>query len=424
MQRLVDKRGFVLPAVIVTLVILTIISLGALTIAGDEYRAARAMRESAHAFFAAEAGLNQVWANWDSYAPAVAALAPGDSVVTAWQTLDNGDRYRATIQRLDNGGQAMYSLRAEGRSRGVQGAQRILSLAFTAGPPAGFEFGRCCEAALTIRGDVELRGNGVIDGNDAVPPGWDESCPDPGAAKPGIITDDSLRISVFDGTLDGDPPILEDTTINDSAFDQFGDLGWEELKAEADHIIDGEPELRLDGQNGRPRVQPSYTTDPISGETVCDTSDPFNWGSSDPNDPCFEHFPIILIRGEVELHEGYGQAVVIIDWDDSKPDGEKGGEFELETNFRFNGLILGKGCVEIQKGAIFHGSLFVDSNYRNEDLCGGDADYDMNDSAPEIHWSQCAVNRALVASGLDSEATPIPGPPVPLPARAFGEDIG
>jgi hypothetical protein len=180
--------------------------------------------------------------------------------------------------------------------------------------------------------------------------------------------------------------------------------------------------MKLDGSSG-PAIGPRHIFDESVDAWVCDTTSPYNWGSNDPNDPCFNYFPIILIQGEVEVHNGYGQGVVIVDWNDANPPGAKGGEFELETDFTFNGLILGKGCVEIQKGADFHGAVFVDAEYRNEDLCGGDLDYDMNDNEPAIRWSQCAVDRSIVGSGLDEYSESEGEGTGPLGSRAFFEMV-
>ena len=77
--------------------------------------------------------------------------------------------------------------------------------------------------------------------------------------------------------------------------------------------------------------------------------------------------------------------------------------------------------VEIQKGADFHGAVFVDAEYRNEDLCGGDLDYDMNNNEPAIRWSQCAVDRSIVGSGLDEYSVSDGEGTAPLGSRAFFE---
>jgi hypothetical protein len=419
-MRIAGRSGFVLPIVVMVLVLMAAMAITLVGIGQEEGKSARAMRESALAFYAAEAGVNQVRATLPD--SVLRGLEPGDSVDLGWGTLAGGASYHAKVMRFDNagGGQALYGLIVDGRAPGPQGGRRTVSVMITSSPGSRYRLGLCCDAALTIRGEVSLSGGALVDGTDEVPDGWSETCPDSGQDVPGIIMADTTAISIGNATVTGDPPLVEDSDLADSSFDQFGELSYDSIRIMRDHVIRGEPtELVLDGRDGNPIIQSSHVWDPDIGKWVCDTSDPYNWGSNDPFDPCFNYFPIILIQGEVEVHDGYGQAVVIIDWDDRKPAGEKGGEFELETDFTFNGLILGKGCVEIQKGADFHGAVFVDANYRNEDLCGGDSDYDMNDDQPVIQWSQCAVNRSIEATGLYEYAETDSEPAAPLGSRAF-----
>lgn len=401
-----------MPLAFLAFVLTTVAVLAMITMSSDEWLAARSMRESTLAFYAAEAGLNEVRGNMDD--SLFAGLEPFGQRQLGWRTLPGGSRYQATIQRWDTSGvQNSYSLMVDGRS--PAGARKTLSVALTGLPPTRYRLGKCCNAPLTIRGEVSLDDGAVVDGRDQVPTGWEEDCPGLAEAKPGMIMRDTTLLDNKDGLILGVPPVVQDNELGDKAFDDFGAITWDSIRALATHVIDGYPEKKLDGISG-PRIQASYKSD-----GTCNTGDPYNWGSPTPGDPCFGYFPIILIKGEVELHNGYGQAVVIVDWDESKPPGEKGGEFELETDFTFNGLILGKGCVEIQKKAVFHGAVFVDANYRNQDLCGGDSDYDMNDKKPIIRWSQCAVDRAIVGAGLDRYAESEATPPHPLGSRAFGE---
>ena len=411
-RRLGERRGFVLPVAVFAILLMAVVGVAMISLSQDEWFASRAMRESALAFYAAEAGANQVRAGMDD--SLFAGLEPFGTRDLGWRTLPGGARYRATIQRWDTSGvQNHFTLTVEGRS--PLGARRLLSVALTAMPPSRYRLGQCCDAALTIRGTVGLDDGAIVSGLDRVPLGWEDACPEAGENKPGILMADTTQLTNDGAMVVGDPPLAEDRDLQDSSFDQFGTLSWDSIRVLANHVIDGNPEKKLDGVNG-PRIGPSYNVD-----GTCNRSDPYNWGSNDPSDPCFGYFPIILIKGEVEVHNGYGQAVVLVDWDDSKPPGAKGGEFELETNFVFNGLILGKGCVEIQKRAVFQGAVFVDANYRNEDLCGGDSDYDMNDRKPKITWSQCAVDRAIVGTGLARYAESEGNPARPLPSRSFGE---
>ena len=91
--RLADAEGFVIPMAIFAIVIMSVVAVTALFTGTLEQRSSRAVRESVFALYAAEAGLNEVWAEWDD--SLVQNLNPGDSVDLGWTTLDNGASYRA-----------------------------------------------------------------------------------------------------------------------------------------------------------------------------------------------------------------------------------------------------------------------------------------------------------------------------------------
>jgi hypothetical protein len=287
----------------------------------------------------------------------------------------------------------------------------------------GYKLGLCCDAPVLVRGDTDVKDNSVLSGYDEHPAGWDSAgvCSDSLYDKPGIVMQetDSLNVS-SSGTVTGDPAIVEDPSIDDEQFSQFGDLTWEEVKAMAQIVI-GEPG-HSEGYD-TDEIYPRYTVDPMTGELLCDTSHPWNWGSPDPNDPCFNHFPIVLVQGDVDLKYGvYAQGIFITDfWTDSL--GNHGSELDLEDDVVFNGLVMGKGCVEVQRLAHMHGAVFADGLWGN-DLCAGDDTFDMNDEG-YMTWSQCAVDRALYNSLFRDYAEPeIPPPgsgPRFLGSRSFGE---
>jgi hypothetical protein len=220
----------------------------------------------------------------------------------------------------------------------------------------------------------------------------------------------------------GDPSLVEDVYINDATFDDFGGLSWEEVKAMAQHVI-GEPGESESYDPGD--IYPRYTVDFMTGEILCDTSHPLNFGSPDPNDPCFNHFPVVLVQGDVDLQNGvYAQGIFITDfWTDAATGIDYGSELDLEDNVTFNGIVLGKGCVEVQRLANFHGAVFADSHWENS-LCAGDDTFDMNDEG-YMTWSQCAVDRALYNSIFKDYAvpteTPPGGTPLRLGSRSFAE---
>jgi hypothetical protein len=456
--KLVERRGFVMPVVIFGLVLMSAVAVAALLTAGDEVMSARAQRESSTAFYAAEAGLHEVYAHWDSLVgTAVADLGPSDSLVLPWRDLNGGARYRAVVYRWDVGDQPVYSLEVEGRGPGVFSGQRRLSytLTSTPGPGTAYKLGECCEAPLVLKGTFRQHtddtGGIFHSGFDAHPPGWEDAdvCADTLIHKPGIIMQDTTGM-VLDpehSVLDGIPPIVEDPALNDSLFDYFGDYTWQDIKDRADIVIDSTgwvymadgsnpvqvdkwlPDVGIEGTE----VYPRYTVDPMTGDLLCDTSHPLNWGSPDPNDPCFNYFPVILSRGEVDLRGGplyggpdfYGQGVVILDFNEVS---RKGSEFEIEHNASFRGVVLGKGCMEVQYGAQFYGSMFLDATYdgvtcdKSHDFyeeCEDDGCYQTR-----IQWSQCAVDRAMYNSSLfDIVEAQIPylGEARRLGSRSFSE---
>jgi hypothetical protein len=456
-----DRAGFVLPMTIVVLVILAAMGVTMISMSRDETLAARAMHESSIALYAAEAGIHQVYSNWDTWAAAVDSLGPGDSLDLGSQTLSSGASYRAVIQRLDNGGQAMYGLRVEGRGPGPLGGQRTLSYALTSAPGepgTGYKLGECCEAPVVLKGT--FRQDGMDDGRvshsgyDSHPPGWEAAdvCADTLINKPGIIMQDTSGIALdpVNGVLVGVPPIVQDPQLNDSLFDYFGEYTWQNIKDKADIIIDstgwvymadGSNPYRVDsslpdvGIEGT-EVYPRYATDPGTGELVCDKSHPLNWGSPDPDDPCFDYFPVILSRGEVDLRGGpryggnrfYGQGIVILDFNEVA---RRGSEFELEHDAEFRGIVLGKGCVEVQYGTRFYGSMYLDATYDGV-TCDKSHDFYEDCQGAEncfhtiLQWSQCAVDRAIFNSGLVEYAEPeIPawGRARFLGSRSYSEGI-
>ena len=385
------QDGFAMPVVLLQLVVMTTIAVAALTTASDEQKSAQAVREAGLAFYDAEAGLWESWANWPADS-IVTAIEQGDSLDLGWKSLDNGAEYRGQINRW---GPTMYGLTVESRGAGPLGGQQWLSLLIS-GEGASMSIGRCCDAAALVDGDVRLdQDEDFISGHDTHPEGWgdwedeeDEEgeggvCTNGLEDVPGLIMKDMDQLDQQDGIVDGVPPLVEDTTISESTFSDFGDKTWEDLKAWANFIVD-EYDLT---------PEPSY----INNDEDCDTSDRFNWGSPDADDPCFDYFPIILIQDQVHAEAGYGQGILILDWDVGS---SLGSEIDLEDGMVFNGIILGKGCLEIQRGSQMNGAVFMDGNYFNDDLCDPDKVLDVKEEGG-LQCSSCAIERAIRLSGLD-----------------------
>jgi Tfp pilus assembly protein PilX len=145
------RRGFVLPAIIFSVAIMSIIVVVALTTADDERRAARATRETTLATYAAEAGVQKTLASIADSSTSLAALNFGDSLDLGWQTMPNKAAYRAVIYRTDNGGTKQYMVVVQGRRTGSFGGQTAI-MTQVANGAIRFKFGVFSDGKLTISG--------------------------------------------------------------------------------------------------------------------------------------------------------------------------------------------------------------------------------------------------------------------------------
>lgn len=167
--RLVGREGFVLPAVLFAMAIMSLLAVMALRTASDEQLSSRALRESAAALYAAEAGVSIVRDAWDK--AAVDALASGDSIDTGWNSLSDGAAYRGVIMRGDDTGQRLYTLTVQGRgAAGVGGRRTITVLISEKQQMAWAMFGRDGMEINggVINGDVGTNGNLTMSGAGAL----------------------------------------------------------------------------------------------------------------------------------------------------------------------------------------------------------------------------------------------------------------
>ena len=409
------RGGFALPAVTFALVLITVLVGARLRTSVDDRLSSRAVQHGVEAFYVAEKALGQVITDWGDTTLALDSLArdlaPGDTLAYpgSWTALAGGGSYRASIRRLDTGLQPLFLVRVEGQdASGVGGRAELIRVVTPAPTGELLGFGDCCDAAVTLRGTGRMRQGVGVDGTDTDPAGWSAQgrCTAPNADVVGLRSADMTDVSLeAPYTLTGAPASLEDTLITDSTFDSFGDLDWSQVKSLAQHAI-GIP-------GGNQGIDAGG--DPASGSTFgprytatgeCDTSHPLNFGSDDPTSACYDYFPIILVQGDVDLQdtdmaglEGYVQGLFILDVD---IDGT-GSELDIE-GVRFNGLVIGKGCVEVQYGAQFMGAIFVDGDHFNTDLCQPDVAFDMNhygtsNPPATVTYSSCVVQRVLDRSG-------------------------
>jgi hypothetical protein len=143
--------GFALVGVMVALILVSVLAAVAIRLSTSDRQATWSQREGEVALFAAEAGANQVWANWP---PKADSLAPGDSLSLGWTNLPSGQGYHAVIRRVDDGtGQEVRVLRVEGRGGGRLGGQRVVELWATRGGGI-FKGGVGAKKKLLVQNDV------------------------------------------------------------------------------------------------------------------------------------------------------------------------------------------------------------------------------------------------------------------------------
>ncbi len=388
-----DRRGFALPTVLMLMVVLSTITVFLLSSSSDQQRVGRAMRESARSFYAADAGLNAVLAEWDSLSYDTLASNPGDSADLGWTTLENGARYRAVFVRVDGGtaGDPMYSVRVVGQGAGSFGGSTTMFRALYGGGGVHPD-SVCCGAAVTGGGasgaDVELDSMGVggvtVSGVDHLPSSdWSDRCTDPLVDAPGITWSDTTLIDQEgSSSVDGTPPIVEDASITSADLFDWGGLDYDGLAAMADIVLaDGaDPDLNQLG----PLEAPPGTCKTLG------VGSEYNWGEpEDKNDPCFNYFPIIHVTGDLRMGDGpgYGQGILLVD-----------GELRIEGQFEFYGIIM-TGAKDPERtrfedNVIIHGGMIVNEELRMED-------------ASTLQYSACAIKTVLEAAGISGAIKPL-----------------
>lgn len=365
-----QERGFALAGAIFAMVVIAALIAGAFFAARQELGVGRSSQTYQRAFDAAEAGLNQTVAAWQS--GTLNVLAVGATAPPMVHTLGGNTGYDTSlVTRLNR---EMFLIRStgydgSGSSRRVIGAiARLQRIAMNV------------QAGLTTRGNLRIGGSSFIDGVDSTPTGW-TGCAPATDTLPGILAQDSSGITTSGcGNLNcvrGDPKVLEDTTVNDSTFFKFGDLDWTELVAMATKVYGtiGGP---LGGTYG-----PYNNIEPVGTATTCNQGAQSNWG--EPGVPpvgavlvagCRFYFPIIYVNGSLKLTGGRGQGILLVE-----------GNMEVQGGFEFFGPVIVRGTVTTQgTGGHFNGGLLAANVNLDQSAVLGDA---------VIKYSSCAIERAL-----------------------------
>ncbi|MBI1723746.1 MAG: hypothetical protein HYR48_07550 [Gemmatimonadetes bacterium] len=359
-----NERGFALVAAVFALVIIAALVTGAFFAARQELRTGRSSQTFQRAFGAAEAGLNNTVADWQT--GQWNAMAPGDSATISDTLPSNTGSYAGTVRRLNN---ELFLIRTVGTDPSGASQRTLATLVRLLKIEMNFP------ASLTTRGDLKLGGSSLIDGRDAPPSGW--ACPLTGLdTLPGVTTPDPSRITTSGCSapggdykcIIGDPDVKTDTTINDSTFFKFGDVDFDELAEMATKVYPP-------GDIG-----PLNQIAPLGTATTCQTNVLDNWG--EPYRPgtvlgCLNYFPIIYVEGNLQLTGGRGQGILLV-----------GGNLNVQGGFEFFGPVIVRGVLTTGgTGGHFSGGVMA----ANVDLT--DQSSILGDAV--VTYSSCAVNEAL-----------------------------
>ena len=222
-------------------------------------------------------------------------------------------------------------------------------------------------AALTTRGNISIRGDAAVIGQDGDPPLWG-MCTEPPQDKPGIVTDLTSTVGTQGaGTVTGVPPITQDASITDETFTEFGSVDWDELVVMAD----------IQSPTGSLQIGPS-----LNGNGTRNTDDRWNWGDPETGSVCEPYFPIIFVNGNANIQGGgLGQGTLLV-----------AGNLDLRGGFSFYGVIIVQGDFETQGNGsrVFGGVLAGNATLGLQTVTGGS----------EVQYSNCAVQRSILNSGL------------------------
>lgn len=370
-SRLADRGGFALAMAVFAIVVLAAVVAGGYFSASQEFQIGRATRSLTTSFYAGEAGIHRVLAEWDPVA--YGALQPEDTASLGPIAFEGGGNFTASVIRVGSAPDSLkryFYVEAVGRPAGPNRGERRQGMVVTAAYPH-----TCCDGALVFLGPLTFSGGGQVNvlGIEDDPPGtWTSAACSgiptqngPAAVLgPAATIDDPARV-------DGSPDTLRDNTLTPGALFDFGAYDWNGVVQMADHSFAGDTSFGGSRQT-------------LDANGNCDRSDPRNFGSPDPTHPCYDYFPIIHVAASLDLGgNGYGQGIFIV-----------GQDLNISGPFEFYGLALVGGSLNFAGPVDYYGSALV----ANGILIQG--------NNPRVRLSRCAAKRATLYSRLSKPVAP------------------
>lgn len=365
-------RGFVLPATLVTLLLLLLLSTAVARLAAGDFRRSRDTRHTIAAREAADLAAHLILRDWESIG--AETLAVGATTGTLPLALGSGARASSRVVRATDHLFWSVGLGEDGDSLAGTLARRGAHLAVRLAIPDV-----PLSAALTVRDSVTLAGAALVVGSDSTPMGWTGcAAPAPAAA---VALPDTTRIcdggcgpGRAGGRVAGTPPLLADSAAAlPSRYAAFGAESWQSLVAHAGLVL-------------APGAVVTPAPSVLGGR--CDRALSSNWGDpTAPGSACGAYFPLVWARGDVEIRGGIGQGVLLAE-----------GDVTLSAGALFAGLVIAKDdLLAVGTGGTIVGAAMA------ADVRPGTSDHTHLEGGARIQWSRCAVDRALQRS-----ARPVP----------------
>ena len=368
-----DERGMALAVAIFALVVVGALVAGAFFAGTQEQRVGENQRRVFTSFGVAEAGVQERVMSWDPTTMNKRATYPADSVVIGPNAPTpngtgsyGGYSYHVgpNVFLIDVTGRDNAS--AAGVIAGGGGARQRLGMITRLAP---VDFG--IHASLTTQGGVSLSGNADVNGADQNPAGW-VSCDPPGPGEAGIRDPGANVGTTGNGSVQGNPAIVNDPSINNNSFTTFGGATYDQLAARATITLG-------------PGV---YKTNPnFGGPTGCDKTDLLNWGDGlNPLSACGNYFPIIHITGDATLNGDQGQGILLVD-----------GTLSVQGSYQFFGIAIMQNDLKTAGGGSTDAHFWGGVMAKNADL----GTQSLSGKAT-LNYSSCSILTALQATSAVS----------------------
>ena len=367
-----DERGMALAVAIFALVVVGALVAGAFFAGTQEQRVGENQRRVQQSFGVAEAGAQERVMSWQPDQMNKRANYPQDSVVIPDAAAPGGTgtyggysyKLGANIFLIDVTGRDRAS--AAGPVAGGGGARQRIGLITRIAP---IDFG--IHASLTTQGGVSLTGNANVNGTDQNPDGW-TSCDPPGPMQPGIRDNGSNVSTSGNGTVIGNPQVVNDPGINNNSFMAFGGATYDQLAARANVTL----------PSGTYKTAPSF-----NGDGSCNRNDLTNWGDGmNPTTTCGSYFPLIHITGDATLNGDQGQGILLVD-----------GTLYVQGSYQFFGITIIQGDLKTSGGGSTDAHFWGGVMAKNADLS-----IQSLSGKATLNYSSCSILAALQATSAIS----------------------